>query len=262
MLRHVHWTYQSLLSAPGPLLCRAQLFVDEGLPVLLGGIGHVSTHFTPVKQPPPPPSRQGVPAVQGGADHSQQPQKYVRGCNGGGASSASGPGRKPRQYGVTANRYNGRTLATDRNYDSHVPMSATHTSASPEFDTIRIACNVTLRSVTSYLLFKHIVVELSYNGPYVVEASTGEPSMSTDPMDYVVDITSAQQLNVTFTYGLKWRHKPNITYAHRLDHYHSLRGSVSSFQVGIMALCVTFQVVYMATVMCWSRPHLTGMTNM
>ncbi|GFR44323.1 hypothetical protein Agub_g5536 [Astrephomene gubernaculifera] len=63
-----------------------------------------------------------------------------------------------------------------------------------------------------YFLFTHFHFDLSYNDDRVIEIN-----VSSDP-DRTVNITSAESLNIQFSYSVKWK-QSSVTFDHRLDRY-------------------------------------------
>ncbi|KAF5841834.1 putative transporter [Dunaliella salina] len=63
-----------------------------------------------------------------------------------------------------------------------------------------------------YFLFTHFHYDLLYNKNNVIEVD-----VSSDPLR-TVDITSASEMEVEFSYSVKWR-ETKITYEHRMDRY-------------------------------------------
>jgi len=63
-----------------------------------------------------------------------------------------------------------------------------------------------------YFLFTHFHYDLSYNKNNVIEVD-----VSSDPLR-TVDITSASEMEVEFSYSVKWR-ETKVTFEHRMDRY-------------------------------------------
>ncbi len=222
---------------------RAQWFVDDGLPVW-AFVGTTMKHI--IGQPPQQQGQQGSPNVHEGANGKQQPQQaHARGGDSGGVSPSSSPGRRVLQTTETAdtdNEHNRDYGSVTSRASAHSSSGYYHTASDNEYgsgyaytaavagqpDFIADASpESTRRWGTTYILFTHVVLQLSYNnGFHVVEAS-----VTSDPMR-TVDITSAQQLNVTFTYGVQWQHRPGTAYMQRMDRYVRSASSVMYLEVG------------------------------
>lgn len=63
-----------------------------------------------------------------------------------------------------------------------------------------------------YFLFTHFHFDLSYNDDRIIEIN-----VSSDPMR-TVDITTADTLDVQFSYSVKWK-QSSVTFDHRMDRY-------------------------------------------
>lgn len=243
---HVALAHVKPPPTPLPLLYRVQWFVDEGLPVW-AFVGRTTKYI--IDQPPlqqqGPQQQQGqqrAPAVQEGANSTQRPQVHA-GEGRGGVAPSSSPGRRLLQTvgnADTTNEYNreygsgtSRTSASSSSsssgyytteYDGY--GSSYEAVATRQQDVIVEANPGSTRLATKYDLFTHTVLQLSYNGLHVVEAS-----VMSDPM-HTVDITSAQRVNVTFTYEVKWQHRPGTTYMQRMDRYVQMANFVIYLEVG------------------------------